>query len=242
VRRNLIHAMRYPSLSLGSAFIPIIFLLLFVYVLGGALGAGIAGGRYVDYLAPGIILMTVTSSTVSAAVSISMDMTKGIVSRFRTMAISRASLLTGHVVGNLVCTMVSIVLVIGVALLVGFRPTATPVEWVAVFGLLALLTLALTWVAMALGLVAKNPEGASNVVLPLTLLPLIGSTFVPTDSMTPAVRVFAEYQPFTPINETLRGLLMGTPIGASGAIAVGWCVVLTVLGYLWAKRLFNRQS
>src|SRR3954469_7460821 len=143
LRRNLLHALRYPSLSLGSAALPIIFLLLFVYVLGGALGAGVPGVRYVDYLAPGIILLTVTSGTVSAAVSISMDMTKGIVTRFRTMAIARASVLTGHVVGNLITTMVGLVLVVGVALLVGFRPTATPVEWVAVFALLALLTLAL---------------------------------------------------------------------------------------------------
>jgi ABC-2 type transport system permease protein len=242
LRRNLLHALRYPSLSLGSAGMPILFMLLFVYVLGGALGAGVPGVRYIDYLAPGIILMTVTGGTVSAAVSISMDMTKGIITRFRTMAIARVSVLTGHVVGNIVTTMVSIPLVIGVALLVGFRPTATFVEWIATLALLALLTLALTWLSMALALLTKGPEGASNIVLPLTLLPFLGSAFVPPESMTPAVRVFAEYQPFTPINETLRGLLMGTPIGNSGVIAIGWCVVLTVVGYLWAKRLFNRQT
>ncbi|HEU5472667.1 MAG TPA: ABC transporter permease [Actinophytocola sp.] len=242
LRRNLRHAMRYPALSLSGVAVPVIFLLVFVYVLGGTLGAGIPGGSYIDYLAPGIILMTVTSATVAAAVAISVDLTGGIIARFRTMAIFRPAVLAGHVAGYVIQTMLSVVIVIGVALLVGFRPTATPVEWLAVIGLLAVLGFALTWLSTALGMLAKNPETASNIVLPLTLLPLIGSTFVPTASMSAPVAAFAENQPFTPVTETIRGLLMGTQIGTSGILALGWCVLFTVVGYLWSKRLFNRRQ
>ena len=199
------------------------------------------GTDYINYLATGVFLMTASSATVSTAVAVCTDMTEGIVARFRTIAISRTSILTGHVVGSMIQTMVSIGVVIGVALLIGFRPTTDPVRWIAAIAVLALLTLALTWLAVALGLVSKNPEGASNVVLPLTILPFIGSGFVPTDSMAAGVRWFAEYQPFTPIIETLRGLLMGTPIGNNAVIAVAWCIGIALAGYLWAKALFNRD-
>jgi ABC-2 type transport system permease protein len=244
LRRNLRHALRYPGMTLGIIGMPIIFLLLFVYVLGGALGAGI-GGRdggveYVDYLAPGIILMTVTAGTVSTAVAVCSDMTEGIIARFRTMAISRTAVLTGHVIGSIIQTMISVVLVIGLAVLVGFRPTSDPVRWIGVAGLLLMLTLSLTWLSVALGLVSKNPEGASNIVFPLVFLPFIGSAFVPTDSMSAGVRWFAEYQPFTPIIETLRALLMGTPVGDNGALAVAWCAAMALVGYLWAKARFTR--
>jgi ABC-2 type transport system permease protein len=243
LRRNLKHALRYPGLTLGTIAVPIIFLLLFVYVLGGALGAGIGTGTdYINYLAPGIILMTVAAASMTTAVSVCTDLTEGIIARFRTMAISRASVLVGHVLGSVIQTMVSIVFVIGIAVLVGFRPTADLVHWIAALGLIALLALAVTWLAVALGTLSKSPEGASNLVLPLALLPFIGSTFVPTDSMSAGVRVFAEYQPFTPIIETIRGLLMGTPIGHNGIVAVAWCLAITVLAYLWATKLFNRQA
>ncbi|MGH3377232.1 MAG: ABC transporter permease [Actinoallomurus sp.] len=240
LRRNLRHALRYPSMTLSTAGMPIIFMLLFVYVFGSALGAGLGGSSYVDYVAPGIILMTAAAGSISTAVSVCMDMTEGIVARFRTMAISRVSLLTGHVVGSVIQTMVCMVLVLGVAVLVGFRPSAGPVAWVLAAGLLVLLTLALTWLAVAFGLVADRPETASNLPLPLSILPFLGSGFVPTDSMSAGVRQFAEYQPFTPITETLRGLLMGTPIGHSGVIAVAWCAGIALVGYLWSRRLFNR--
>jgi ABC-2 type transport system permease protein len=240
LRRNLRHALRYPSMTLSTAGMPIIFMLLFVYVFGSTLGAGLGGSSYVDYVAPGIILMTAAAGSISTAVSVCMDMTEGIVARFRTMAIARVSLLTGHVVGSVIQTMVCMALVLGVAVLVGFRPNAGPAEWVMVAGLLVLLTLALTWLAVAFGLVADRPETASNLPLPLSILPFLGSGFVPTDSMSGGVRQFAEYQPFTPITETLRGLLMGTPIGHSGVIAVAWCAGIALVGYLWSRRLFNR--
>jgi ABC-2 type transport system permease protein len=241
LRRNLRHALRYPSLTLSTLMIPVIMLLLFVGVFGSALGAGIGGADYIDYVAPGIILVAATSGAVATAVSISMDMTGGIVNRFRTMGIARAAVLNGQVVGSTLQTLISVGLVIGAAVLMGFRPSADAVEWLAAIGLLALVTLGLTWLSAAMGLVAKNVESASNLPTPFTFLPLLGSGFVPTDSMPTGVRWFAEYQPFTPIIETLRGLLMGTPIGNDGIIALAWGVALTLLGFLWARAAFDRE-
>ena len=247
LRRQLRHMKRYPSLTFMLAGMPVVFLLLFAYVFGGALGAGLGGptgGRadYIAYLVPGVLLMTVAAAAQGTAISVAMDMTEGIVNRFRTMAISRASVLTGHVLGSLVQTLISMVIVLGVALLIGFRPTATPVEWLAVIGVLVLLTFALIWLSVALGMVSESVETASNLPMPLILLPFLGSGFVPTDSMPAGLRWFAEYQPFTPVIETLRGLLLGTPIGGSAYLAIAWCVVIALAGYLWAKRLYNRTS
>ncbi len=191
---------------------------------------------------PGILVLTVASGSVSTAVSVCMDMTEGIVARFRTMAIARVSLLTGHVLGSVIQTMVSVVLVAGVGLLMGFRATAGLAGRAGAAGLLLLLTVALTWLSVAFGLVADRPETASNLPMPLMLLPLIGSGFVPTASMPPGVRQFAEYQPFTPVTQTLRGLLMGTPVGHDWIIAIAWCVGIGVAGYLWAKAAFSRDT
>jgi ABC-2 type transport system permease protein len=252
VRRNLRHLIRYPSMTFLLVGMPVIFLLLFVYVFGGTLGAGLgaaapggaAGGRaeYVNYVVPAIILMTVAAAVQGTAISVAMDLTEGIIARFRTMSIARVSVLTGHVVGTLVQTSISLVLVLGVALLVGFRPSASPAQWLATAGVLAAVTFALTWLAVALGQVSKSVETASNLPMPLTLLPFLGSGFVPTDSMPAGLRWFAEYQPFTPIIETLRGLLMDKPIGDNAVIALGWCAVIATGGYFWSKKLFNRES
>ena len=246
LRRNLRHMLRYPSMTLMLAGMPIIFLLLFVYVFGGTLGAGLggaSGGRtaYANYVAPGIILMTLAAVAQGTAVSVAMDMTEGIVARFRTMAISRASVLTGHVLGSLIQAMLSVAVVIGAALLTGFRPAAGPLAWVAAAGVLAMISFALTWLTVALGLVAKTVEAASNSPMFLILLPFLGSGFVPTHSMPTGLRWFAEYQPFTPATETLRGLLMGTPIGSHAIIAIAWCAGLALFAYLWARKLFNRD-
>jgi ABC-2 type transport system permease protein len=245
LRRNLRHAVRYPSMTVSVVMMPIIMLLLFVDVFGGAMSVSLAGlstndGTYIDYVVPGILVMTVGSGSMPTAVAVCTDMTEGIVARFRTMAISRASILTGHVVGSMIQTMVSVVLVIGVSLLLGFRPTADPVRWIAAITVLALLALALTWLAVALGLVTRTPEAASNVVMPLFLLPFISSAFVPLATMPTAVRWFAQYQPFTPIIDTLRGLLMGGPIGSSAVIAIAWCLGIAVASYLRARTVFNR--
>ena len=246
LRRDLKHKLRYVSMTVLLVGMPIVFLLLFVYVFGGALGNGIGGqgaGRaeYVKYVTPGILLMAVAAAAQGTAISVAMDMTAGIVARFRTMAISRAAVLTGHVLGNLVQTFVSLAMVLAVALAIGFRPNATPVEWLAAAGVLALITLAITWLTVALDLVSKTVEGASNLPMPLTFLPFLGSGFVPTDSMPTGLRAFAEYQPFTPMIETLRGLLLGTPIGDHAVIAVAWCAGITLASYLWARKLYNRD-
>jgi len=246
LRRNLKHALRYPSLTLIVAGMPIVFLLLFVYVFGGTLGAGlggVSGGRaeYAEYLAPGLLVLAIASAAQGTAISIAMDMTEGIITRFRTMSIARAAVLAGHVVGAVIQTMIGLALVVGVALLVGFRPDAGLVEWLAALGLLALVSLALSWLSVAMGLATKSVEAASNLPMPLLLLPFLSSGFVPTESMPAGLSWFAEHQPFTPMIETLRGLLTGTPIGSAGAVAVAWCAVLAVTGYAWALRTYDRR-
>jgi ABC-2 type transport system permease protein len=157
------------------------------------------------------------------------------------MAISRASVLTGHVLGSMIQGMCGVGVVIGIAVLIGFRPTASPAEWIAAIGVLAMISFALIWLSVALGLVSKSVETASNLPMFLLLLPFLGSGFVPTDSMPAGVRWFAEYQPFTPVTETLRGLLLGTPIGNNAIMAVAWCAGISLLGYLWARRLYIRH-
>jgi ABC-2 type transport system permease protein len=247
IRRNLKRVIRYPSMTFQLLFMPVVFLLLFVYVFGGTLGAGIGGptgGRaeYLNYVTPTIILMAITSAVQGTTISIALDMTEGIVDRFRTMAIARVSVLTGHVVGSLVQTVLSIAFVLGVAVLIGFRPNASAAGWLALIGLMVAMAFALIWLSAALGLASKTVEGSSNVGLPLILLPFFGNGFVPTDSMPTVLRWFAEYQPFTPFISALRGLLMGTPIGNDGYLALAWCLVIGVGGFLWSKKLFNRES
>jgi ABC-2 type transport system permease protein len=243
LRRNLRHALRYPGLTLGTLLMPIIILLLFVGILGDTLAAGLGAagaGGYVAYVAPGIILMTVASGCLATSVSVCVDMTGGIINRFRTMSISRGSLLTGHVAGSLIQTAISTALVMGVAVLLGLRPTASVPDWLALSGLLVLVAFALTWLSVLIGLVSKTPESASNTPLLIQFAPFVSSAFVPTDSMPAGVRWFAENQPFTPIIETVRGLLLGTPVGDSGWLAVAWCVVLAAGGYAGARAVFDR--
>jgi len=246
LRRNLKHAVRYPVLTLMVAGIPVVLLLLFVYVFGGTLGAGlggVSGGRaeYADYLTPGILVLAIASAAQGTAISVAMDMTEGIIARFRTMSIARASVLTGHVGGAVVPTMIGLAFVVVVALLVGFRPDANVVEWLAATGLLVLVSFALSWLSVAMGLAAKSVEGASNLPMPLILLPFFGSGFVPTETMPAGLRWFAENQPFTPIIETLRGLLTGTAIGNSGVLAVAWCAAIALAGYLWARAKYDSR-
>jgi ABC-2 type transport system permease protein len=250
VRRRVLHMRRYPSLTIMLIGQPIVFLLLFVYVLGGTMGAGLGvpggGGRaaYLTYITPAILLITVASVALATAIGVATDMTEGVVARFRTMAIARVSVLTGHVVGAFVQTAIAVLVVVGVALLLGFRSDATVAGWLGVVGMLALLTLALTWFTVALGLAARTVESASNTPMFLLLLPFLSSGFVPTDSMPAGLRWFAEYQPFTPVIDTLRGLLTGgvVSLATSAAPAVGWCVAITAASYLWARRLYDARS
>ncbi|EFL18813.1 ABC transporter permease [Streptomyces sp. C] len=248
LRRNLLHARRYPSLTLNLLLTPVVLLLLFVYVFGDVMSAGIGGGGadradYIAYLVPGLLLMTIGSTTIGTAVSVSNDMSEGIIARFRTMAIHRGSVLVGHVVGSVLQAVVSVVLVGAVGVAIGFRSTdATALEWLAAFGLLALFAVALTWIAVGMGMVSPNAEAASNNALPLIFLPLISSAFVPVHAMPGWFQPVAEYQPFTPAIETLRGLLLGTEIGNNWWIALLWCLGLTVLGYRWSKSAYDRDA
>lgn len=240
LRRNMVHAKRYPSMTFSMILMPIVLLLVFNYVFGGALGA--ATGKYIDYLTPGMMLIIPAYMIAGVAVSMCTDMTKGIVDRFRTMHISQSSVLTGQVVGSWIQGMLGVAAMTGVAVLVGFRPSATPVEWLAAIGLIGLVFFALNWLGVAFGLLAQTPESASNMPMPILLLPFLGSGLVPTDTMPAGVRHFAEYQPFTPITETLRGLLMGTEIGNNGIMALAWCVGIAVLGFFWSTSLFRRRA
>jgi ABC-2 type transport system permease protein len=246
LRRNLKRAVRYPGLTLIVAALPIVFLLMFVFVFGGTLGAGLggpSGGRaeYVTYVVPGILVLAVTGGAQGTAIGIAMDMTEGIIARFRTMSIARASVLTGHVVGAVVQTLVGLAFVLVVALLVGFRPDASALEWVAAVGVLTMTSFALSWLSVAMGLWTRTVEAASNVPMPLMLLPFFGSGFVPVESMPGWLRWFAEHQPFTPVIETLRGLLTGTAIGSSAVAAVAWCAGIALVGYLWARANYERR-
>ncbi len=246
LRRNLLHARRYPSLTLNLLLTPIVLLLLFVYVFGDVMSAGMGGGAhrsaYIAYVVPGILMMTIGGTVVGTAVSVSNDMTEGIIARFRTMAIHRGSVLIGHVVGSVLQSVASVVLVGAVAVAIGFRAThATALEWLSAFGLMALVALALTWIAVGMGMVSPNAEAASNNAMPLIVLPLISSAFVPVHAMPGWFQPIAEYQPFTPAIETLRGLLLGSEIGNNGWLAVAWCLALSALGYFWSKAVFNRD-
>jgi ABC-2 type transport system permease protein len=243
LRRNLRHMQRYPAMTVMLAGMPVIFLLLFVFVFGGTLGAGLGGGRdeYLTYVLPGILLMTIGGAVTGTSVSVAMDMTEGIVARFRTMAIARVSVLTGHVLGSIIQTLIGLVIVVGIAVAVGFRTDAGPGAWLGVLAVLTMVSFAFTWLGVALGMAAKTVEEASNTPLPLTLLPFLGSGFVPTDTMPAGLRQFAEYQPYTPIMETVRGLLAGTPVGGNLAASAAWCAGIALVGYVWAKRKYNKQ-
>jgi ABC-2 type transport system permease protein len=245
LRRNLKHQLRYPSLTVMLVAMPIVILLLFVYVFGGQLGAGLGPheGRdaYLDYVLPGLLLITVGSAVQGTAIMVATDMTGGIIDRFRTMAIARGAVLTGHVVGSLVQTLLAVGVLIGVAFGLGFRSSAGPLPWLAAIGILALFAFALIWLAVALGLAAKSVETASNTPMILMFLPFLGSGFVPTGTMPAGLRQFAEYQPSTPVADTVRGLVGGGAVGGHAIAAIAWSLGIAVVSYLWAIRLYNRR-
>jgi ABC-2 type transport system permease protein len=245
LRRNLKHQLRYPSMTLMLVGLPVVLLLLFVYVFGGQLGAGLGtheGRRaYLDYVVPGLMLVTVASAVQGTSIMVAMDMTGGIIDRFRTMAIARASVLTGHVLGSLIQTLAAVAVLIGVALGLGFRTTSGPLAWLASIGVLALFAFALIWLAVALGLAAKSVETASNTPMILFLLVFLSSAFVRTQSMPGGLRQFAEYQPFSPVVDTMRGLLTNAAVGDHAIAAIAWSVSIALASYLWAIRLYNRR-
>jgi ABC-2 type transport system permease protein len=240
LRRDIRHALRYPLMTVSSFAMQVFFLLLFAGVFGKTLRAGIGGGHYIDYLAPAMILMTACSTAEATAVNVSTDLAEGIITRFRTMAINQASVLTGQVLGGLLRSVVSAALLVGVALALGFRPTASPAAWVAAAAVFALVTLGLTWLTVSFGLLAKTPAGANSLSLLVVVLPFVSSAFVPTSTMPSGVRWFATNQPFTPVIGTLRGLLSGGPVGHDTLLAVVWGAGIAAAGFVWARRLYTR--
>jgi ABC-2 type transport system permease protein len=249
LRRNLKRQLRYPSVTVMLIGLPLILLLMFVYVFGGQLGARLPAaavlphGRsgYLDFVTPGILVMTVAYAALGTALSIATDMTQGIVARFRTMSISRGAVLTGHVLGTLLQSLVALVAIFGLALAIGFRPDSTPLSWLAALAVLLWFSVALTWLSTALGLAAKSVETASNTPLVLTLLPFLSSAFIPVHTLPAGLRQFAHYQPFTPVTESVRHLLLGGPVAHDLIAAIAWSVGLGVVAYCWSIRLYERR-
>jgi ABC-2 type transport system permease protein len=239
--RSLRHITRSPDTIITTTIMPIAFLLLFVYVFGGAISAGSGSARYVQYLLPGILLITIASSIAYTAFRLFMDMQSGIFERFQSMPIARSSVLWAHVLTSLVASLVSVVVVVGVALLMGFRSGAGPLAWLAVAGILILFTLALTWLAVIAGLSAKTVDGASAFSYPLIFLPFISSAFVLTATMPGPVRAFAENQPVTAIVNTIRDLYTQQPVGTDIWIALAWCVGILLVAYALAMAIYHRK-
>ncbi|MGW5923076.1 ABC transporter permease [Nocardia fluminea] len=238
--RNIRHTLRSPDTMIMTVVLPVMILLMFVFVFGGAMDVG--PGAYIDYVVPGIILLCASFGASTTALALSTDVAEGIIDRFRTMAIARSAVLTGHVTESVIRNLITSAIVIGVAVVLGFRPATDPLRWLGVFGVLAMFVFALSWLAAALGLLAPNPEAANGFTFVFMFLPYVSSAFVPTSSMPTCLHWYAENQPVTPVIETLRGLLMGTPIGNSWVLAVLWCAGIGLVGYIAAGALFRRQT
>lgn len=240
LRRNFKHTIRNPVTVFQAVLFPVVIMLMFVFVFGGAFNVD---GKYIDYVVPGLLVMAISYGLGPTAGAVNTDMTKGVINRFKTMDVSRGAVLSGHVVSTTVRGLIANAVIIGVGYAMGFRPDATPLGWLGAFGLLLLLGLATSWLTVAMGLAAKSVESAGLGTVPLIMLPFLSSAFVPAETMGAGVRQFAEYQPFTPIIETLRALLMGEHLSTGTWVtAVAWCVGLTVVGYVWAVSTFSKRA
>lgn len=244
LRRNIRNQLRDTVGIIMVVAIPTLFLLLFVYVFGGALGkstTGLGGAKYVDYVLPGLLIQTAAAGLIGVATHSAIDMTEGFVSRLRTMPVFSQAILLARVTSYLAQTMVSMVVVFGIAMLMGLSPTATLVEWLAIVVFVGYVSFALIWLGVAFGVAAKSVASASNPPFPLIFLPFVGSGVVPPETMPTALRYFAKYQPFSPIIDTVRGLLMGTPIGNSIYLALAWTTGIGILGFAWSMKAFKRE-
>jgi ABC-2 type transport system permease protein len=239
--RSVRHITRSPDTIITTTIMPIAFMLLFVYVFGGAISAGSGSAKYVQYLLPGILLITIASSIAYTAFRLFMDLQSGIFERFQSMPIARSSFLWAHVLTSLVANQISLVVVVGVALLIGFRSGAGVLAWLAVAGILILFTLALTWIAVIPGLTANSADGASAFAYPLIFLPFISSAFVPTDTMPGPVRAFADYQPVTILVNTIRDLFTQQPVGTDIWIALAWCIGILIVAYSFAMATYHHR-
>jgi ABC-2 type transport system permease protein len=239
LRRNFKHIARNPTSVFNAVLMPIVLMLMFVYMLGDAFNVGV---DYIDYATPGLMLLAVCYGLGATATSVNSDMTKGIINRFKVMDVSRGAVLTGQVIASVLTNLVAIAALIGVAFLLGFSPSASFADWLGVVGIVVLLGFAAGWLTVALGLAAKSPETAGLATVPLVMLPFFSSAIAPADKMGAGVRQFAEYQPFTPIIESVRGLLNGTPSSGYTIAAIAWCVGIAVVGYVWARARFSQRA
>ncbi|MET7281657.1 ABC transporter permease [Kribbella sp. NPDC005582] len=239
VRRDVKHLTRNPATIFNAILMPVVMMFMFVYLLGDAFSVGV---DYVDYATPGMILLAVCYGLGGTAVAANADMTKGIINRFKVMDVPRSAVLTGKVVSSVLINLIAIVALLGVAFALGFRPSAGLVDWLAVLGIVLLLAIAVGWFTVALGLSAKSPETAGMAAVPLIMLPFFSSAIVPADKMGPGVRQFAEYQPFTPIIETVRGFLNGGAQNSDVLQAVAWCIGIAIVGYFWASSTFTKRA
>jgi ABC-2 type transport system permease protein len=239
LRRNLKHILRNPVTIFNGTLMPVVLMLLLVYVFGNAFNVG---ERYVEYATPGLILLAITYGLAGTALSVNSDMTTGIINRFKVMNVSRGAVLTGHVVATMLSSSVAIAAIIAMAFALGFRSPASPLDWVGAIGIIAATAFAATWLTVALGMAAKTPQSAGMTVVPLILLPFLSSAVVPAAEMGQGVRQFAQYQPFTPIIESLRGLLAGHPSGGDAAAALAWCAGIALVGYLWSRATFSQRA
>jgi ABC-2 type transport system permease protein len=239
LRRNLKHILRNPVTIFNGTLMPVVLMLLLVYVFGNAFNVG---ERYVEYATPGLILLAITYGLAGTALSVNSDMTTGIINRFKVMNVSRGAVLTGHVVATMLSSSVAIVAIIGMAFALGFRSPASPLDWLGAIAIIAATAFAATWLTVALGMAAKTPQSAGMTVVPLILLPFLSSAVVPAAEMGQGVRQFAQYQPFTPIIESLRGLLAGHPSGGYAAAALAWCAGIALVGYLWSRATFSQRA
>jgi ABC-2 type transport system permease protein len=239
LRRNFKHIVRNPVTIFNGALMPVVIMLMFVYVLGNAFNVG---EHYIEYATPGLILLAISYGLSATAVSVSDDMTKGIINRFKVMNVSRGAVMTGHVAATMAGSTAAIAVIIGMAFALGFRSPATPLEWLGTIGIIVATAFAAAWLTVALGMAAKTPQSAGLTVVPLILLPFVSSAIVPADKMGEGVRQFAEYQPFTPIIESIRGLLAGTPSAGYAAAALGWCAGIALVGYVWSRATFSKRA
>jgi len=239
LRRNFKHTLRNPTAVFNAVLFPVVIMLMFVYLLGDAFSVGV---KYVDYATPGMIVLAICYGLGSTATAVNSDMTKGIINRFKVMDVSRGAVLTGQAVASLLNNVIAVAAIVGTAFALGFRPSASLLDWLGVAGMVVLVGFTIGWFTVALGLSAKSVETAGLATVPLIMLPFLSTAIVPADKMGPGAKQFAEYQPFTPIIETFRGLLTGSVHAGDAVAAIAWCVGIGVVGYLWAVATFKKRA
>ncbi|GAA1985285.1 ABC transporter permease [Catenulispora subtropica] len=239
LRRNFKHTARNPVTVFNAILFPVVMMLMFVYIFGGAFKVS---GAYVDYAVPGLTVMAIHYGMAPTAAAVNGDMTTGVINRFKAMDVARGAVLAGHVVATTVRSLVADAAIIGVGFAIGFRPHADALQWLAAIGVMTLLAFAVTWLTVAVGLAAKTAESAGLATVPLIMLPFLSSAFVPAATMKTGVKQFAEYQPFTPIIESIRGFLTGHPSASHTTSAIAWCVGFVVVGYVWSISTFNKRA